>query len=402
MNPLFTNFNNLLPINRKERYFTGTVLPQIICYENFEHINLFFDLIDNFPKDIVIEPNANANNNNIQFFTEYSLKESANFLGKKYQNLPKSKDTPDVVILITKPELYLIVIEAKMYTTPNISEFKKQIQAQQEVIRCIQENLNINPANIYHLGLVPQRYFSSNIATTCQMLHWENILGAYTEMLKGTYFYETLKYALSNFNTLVSGNNGAFGSFGKNSEDRLNGVEIITCHKAGKRFWVGRNRGLHGAELQKDKETGGWQTYEYEVNFTDKEAPNRNWFSSSDFVECMKDANLEEEIKPDTSILDPWHFSYLGKNYFENVSRVLGFGGDLNCPVKAVYTGIKGVKYENKLLGRNINPNWWVLMVDGKQLKYGASTTGNHLVQGNCSAAGYKRTSWKEIRDFNW
>lgn len=400
MNSLVNNFSKYLPINRKERYYTGTVLPQIICSDNFRNINLFLELIDGFPKGVEIH--ANACDNNIQFLTEYSLKESANFLGKKYDDLPKAKDTPDVVILITEPELFLIVIEAKMFTKANISEFKKQIQAQIEVIKCIQRNLNIKPSNIYHIGLVPEKYFSNNITTSCQMLYWENILNAYTEILKGTYFYETLKYALSSFSVLVSTSTGAFGSFGKNSEDRLNGLDILACHKTGKRFFVGRNRGINGAELHKDKESGGWQTFEYEVNFKVNVAPNRNWFSSFDFVEFMRDANTELETTQDTPNPDPWHFSYLGKDYFENVSSVLGFGGDLDCPIKAIFTGNKGVKYEDKLLGRKINPNWWVLMLDGKQLKYGTSTTGNHLVQENCSAAGYKRTNWREIKNYRW
>ncbi len=400
MNSLYNNFNNYLPLNRKERFFTGTVLPQILCHENFKYINLFFGLIDNFPKDIVIH--ANAANNNIQFLTEYSLKESANFCGKKYQNLPKTKDTPDVVILITEPDLYLIVIEAKMFTSPNNSDFKQQIKAQQDVIKCVQENLEIKPVNIFHLGLVPENYFSKNIITNCQMLYWENILNAYTGILQGTYFYETLKFALQNFTKLISGNNGSFGSFGKNCEDRLSGLEILTWHKAGKRFWVGRDRGLYGNKLQKDKETGGWQRFEYEVNFTGNEAANRNWFSSFDFVEFMKDAQLEIKSEEESTQLDPWHFAYLGKDYFENVSLVLGFNGSLDCPIKSIYTGnTSKVEYKQKIYGRMVNPNWWVLMADGKQLKYG-TTTGNILIQGNFSTAGYKRTNWREIKSYNW
>ncbi len=400
MNSLNNNFNNYLPLNRKERFYTGTVLPQILCYDNFKYINLFFDLINNFPKDIIVQ--ANAANNNIQFLTEYSLKESANFFGKEYQNLPKTKDTPDVVILITEPDLYLIVIEAKMFTTPNISDFKQQIKAQQDVIKCVQENLEIKPVNIFHLGLVPENYFSKNIIVDCQMLYWENILNTYNGLLQGTYFYETLKFALHNFSSLISGNKGSFRSFGKNCEDRISGLEILTWHNAGKNFWVGRNRGLYGKEFLMDKETGGWQTYEYEVNFTESEAPNTNWFSSKEFVEHIKDANIDI-AREQNSDLDPWHFSYLGKDFYENISKILGYGGILDCPIKAIYTGkTSKVNYKQKIYGRKVDPNWWVLLSDGRQLKHGTSTTGNNLIQAVCSASGYKRTSWKEIRDFDW
>jgi len=37
-------FDMRLPLNRKEVYFTATVLPAIICADGFEHFHLFLKL----------------------------------------------------------------------------------------------------------------------------------------------------------------------------------------------------------------------------------------------------------------------------------------------------------------------------------------------------------------------
>lgn len=399
MENLEKNFNEYLPLNRKERFYTGTVLPGIICFQNFEYIHLFLRLIDNFPQNLSIQPNSIQNN--IQFLTEYSLKESANFSGKKYVDLPSTKDTPDLVILITKPELYLIVIEAKMFSSASIDKFKEQIEAQEKIIDCIKSNLKIKKENIFHIGLVPKNYFSNNIRTNCQMLYWEDIIDSYQDILSKNYFYETLKLALSNYSTLNSSSDGAFGSFGQNMEDKLSGLDIIKLCQSGKSFFIGRNRGLNGTELKKDRDSGGWKTFKYEVNFTEKTPPNRNWFSSKEFVDFISIESFIPESDSNEIQTDPWHFSHLGKEYFEKISEILGYGGNLDCPIKSIYTGNKGVKYEDKKLGRKINPNWWALLINGRQLKYG-TTTGNKIIEGTFSTDGYKRTNWNEIKNYKW
>ncbi len=282
MENLEKNFNEYLPLNRKERFYTATILPSIICHQNFQYINLFFKLIKRFPQNLTIQPDSFQNN--IQFLTEYSLKETANFSGRKFVNLPSTKDTPDLVILITKPELFLIVIEAKMFSSSTIDKFKEQIEAQKKIIECIQINLEIKNENIFHLGLVPKKYFPANIQTKCQILYWEDIIDSYQNILSKNYFFETLKLALNNYSTLKSSSNGAFGSLGQNMEDKLSGLDIIKLSKSGKVFFVGRNRGLNGTELKKDRDSGRWKTFKYEVNFSKKTPPNRNWFNSKEFV----------------------------------------------------------------------------------------------------------------------
>ena len=61
-----------LPINRKERYYTGTVLPMIVASDGFKHFGKFLALCG-IP-EIALE--ADPNTTNVQFFSEYGFKES--------------------------------------------------------------------------------------------------------------------------------------------------------------------------------------------------------------------------------------------------------------------------------------------------------------------------------------
>ena len=61
-----------LPFNRKERFFTGTVLPMLVCAADFAHFSRLTELVGLGP----IEVDARPSSANVQFFTEYSFVES--------------------------------------------------------------------------------------------------------------------------------------------------------------------------------------------------------------------------------------------------------------------------------------------------------------------------------------
>ncbi len=63
-----------LPLNRKEQYYTATVLPMIIASDGFAYLHRFLDLcglpVGRF------DDHGRAGNQKLQFFTEYNLAES--------------------------------------------------------------------------------------------------------------------------------------------------------------------------------------------------------------------------------------------------------------------------------------------------------------------------------------
>lgn len=413
MTNLKEHFNKIIPINRKERFYTATVLPQLICSDNFNNLKLFFELIPNFPTGIQINPNVD--NNNILFLTEYSLKEALveDHFKKLYSGDYKTKETPDVVILITEPKYYLILVEAKMYSSSSAAELNEQMNRQRWIVDAFKAALNVDERDVYHVGLVPKQLITNkNSVQNYHIIYWEEIINKYENIMSNNYFFNVLKIAINKFDDLTSKNNGSIQSFRQNNEGMLTGEQIVELHTGGEKFWIGRNLGLYGILLAKDKETGGWIQNKYEVNFSSEYPPNRNWFSSSDFVQFMKGNMSSNNISSEsikinsTNVIqandqtynnifndnNEWHFSHLGEDYFRNIAKNICGVNSLDVPISEVYIGKSGEPYIKKRQGRNVNPNWCVKLLNGKAFKCRSSN-------GEISVGLYNRSNCKV---FNW
>ena len=419
MNRLEQNFHKYLPLNRKEKFYTATVLPQIICSDNFRNFRLFLDLIPNMQPKLVVLPDATANN--ILFLTEYSLKESlvedhhkAVFSGQY-----ETKDTPDLVILITEPKPLLIVIEAKMFSNATSSDINQQLSKQKWVIDELTKVHGLSTDRIFHIALVPERMVTHKSSIKEDVIYWEEIVQKYEEKLKGNYFLETLRIALRKYDSLKSHSGGE--SYRKNMDEQLESMAIIKLYESGERFIVGRSGGLYGEKLAMDISSGGWKTFEYEVKHGSEVPINRNWFSSSDFYSKVKNTpqiiNVAEtrDSVTDQSILigqpdptppkitrkseHPWHFSHLGQGYFLDVAQILGFGRTLEAPIQIIYVGKSGVAYAEKKRGRLVNPNWAVIQENGEEYRY--KQNKNDIIQpGLWNTSNCNGFFWEEIRKY--
>lgn len=381
MSSLQEIFNTIFPLNRKERFYTGTVLPAIICGESFKHLNRFFRLIPGFEGEIEIHPDPE--NCNIVFQTEYSFKESVygeHFL-KMFSEKHETKDTPDLVILITGPEKYLFVCEAKMFSSITSGDLNVQMKNQEWFIETMKEKLDIPEENCFHFALVPQGLIPEKIRISKPVVYWEELLNAFSDIQKSSYFFNTLKIASEKYDLLKSNSGNQGLTYGKNMDFRLSGESILELHKSGKKFWVGRNLGLTGGKFRLDVESGGWKHFEYEINLEAEEAPNRNWFSSGDFYKAVTNQTNEDKMEITTenkpalySIAgiepDPWHFSHLGEDYFLNLALNAKCGRSWDAKIDYVYIGKSGTEYRQKRNGRNVNPNWSVHLTDSREFKY--------------------------------
>lgn len=118
-----------LPLNRKERYFTGTVLPGLIGDNGFAHMHRFLALCG---IDVELqEPDSNPldASQDIEFFTEYGFAESVHTSKDKarFADRPYERDTPDVVIV--GPD-WLLAVEAKVYHRPTREALEAQLTKQ--------------------------------------------------------------------------------------------------------------------------------------------------------------------------------------------------------------------------------------------------------------------------------
>jgi hypothetical protein len=266
-----------LPLNRKERFYTGTVFPMIVFADNFRWLPEFLKLLPGCP---AVEVDGCPDTANIQVFTEYSLAEST--VGRARTRLPdppRSKETPDIVMLVDGPERLLVAIEAKMYDTPNRADLNEQMRAQQVHLQYLVERLGVR--HCHHVALLPERLADEVGPLSFPVVTWEQVCRVFLP-LRGPHehFLGVLRLALAEYDSLVSRGSGSYGA---NAQRHMTGQEILDSF--GKDPGVqtmGRRRGLHGAELTRDVEQDAWRTHVYEVSASPVPV-NLNWFLVDDF-----------------------------------------------------------------------------------------------------------------------
>jgi hypothetical protein len=120
-----------LPLNRKEAFYSATVLPGIIWSDGLAG---FFRIIGkpNTPIDL------NPDTTNVQAFSEYGLLDAirgSRLISDAWKQLDLSGETPDFVILIDQATPLLVVIEAKLFdrSISSIGEQSNRVLSTAEV-----------------------------------------------------------------------------------------------------------------------------------------------------------------------------------------------------------------------------------------------------------------------------
>lgn len=266
-----------LPFNRKERYFTGTLFPMLVCAHDFAHFHRLTELCGLGPITIDARP-ANAN---IQIFTEYGFSES--LVGSARDRFPgavTTKETPDVMVYVGGASPALLAVEAKMYDCPSAAELQAQMDIQAALTAFIAERLAVPPSRVSHVALLPEKLARRMGRLPYRIVTWEQLGDTFADVAP-PYFVETLRVALERYDTLKSPRTAAFG---ENADGTLTGAELHDRHRSGTLTpcWMGRRGGLHGPELTADLRTGAWRVRRYEHSSTP--VGNPNWFTVAEFV----------------------------------------------------------------------------------------------------------------------
>lgn len=255
----------MLPINRKERYYTGTVLPAIACCDGFAHIDRLFDLFG-----VTLAPGWTR----LDFLTEYGLKESLAPVADGFALFDGGRDTPDVVVAVDGDPASLLVIEAKMYDTPSPYALERQLQAQKQATSFMADLLNTENAV---QGLLLPASLAISVASV-PVVTWEALAGQFRDVAPA-YWINVLERAIEKetWTKLRS-------QVRANDEDRLSGAEILAGVLDGSLpyGYIGRRRGLTGFEA--DVADGSWSARLYQCR-ADALPDNPNWFSVADLAE---------------------------------------------------------------------------------------------------------------------
>jgi hypothetical protein len=280
-----------LPLNRKERFFTGTVLPMIVCRDGFRHLHALLELVGcREPLRIC----AAAGQENIQFFSEYSFVESVvGEARKRFSSRPSAKDTPDIVILVrTEQAKVLVAMEAKVFDCPTAQDLTRQMERQRtHILACLEQALHID--RTYHVALLPAKLCEKvkRDGFDLPAVTWEDLCTRYRGLLGSDYFLEVLSIALERYDELAAQH---AHSYRKNCQDLYRGSDIYRNYKEGMldKQVMGRKLGLHGSALREDVNSGDWRKRKYEVSSNAALAENnRNWFYVRDFVDLVDQAH---------------------------------------------------------------------------------------------------------------
>lgn len=271
--------NDRLPLNRKERYFTGTVLPGLISDNGFAHLHRFIALCG---LDVAIQdPNSNPLDGlqDIQFFTEYGFAESVytDADRARFADRPPDRDTPDVVIVGAD---WLLAVEAKMYHRPTREALEQQVSKQRMIVEYWTRKLSLEPNRAAHVLLLPDALARDRAPLSVPVVTWEQVLTAYGSV--GTpYWLGVLRSAIDRYDDLASPE----PQFRTNADAVMPGAQIVEAHAAGSLTfgWVGRSGGSKGRSFTADIATGRWREHQYEVR-AEALPGNPNWFPLSDFI----------------------------------------------------------------------------------------------------------------------
>jgi hypothetical protein len=254
-------FTSGLPMNRKERFFTGTVLPMIACTNGFRRLHRLLQLVPGLEE----QSSADVASSNIQFFTEYGLLESiCGPAAARFPGLPASRDTPDVLVFLAGPTKRIVALEAKMYDRPTREALDEQMRRQKEhVLDFLAKHLGISASSVFHAALLPAKLSAQYGTLAYPVVTWEAVRDAYEDVASGEYFWQVLDLALDSYDQLVGPDRAEYG---KHADDRMTGQAIYDRFKARSLGFelMGRNLGLQGDPLRQDVESGRWRKQVYE------------------------------------------------------------------------------------------------------------------------------------------
>jgi hypothetical protein len=270
-----------LPLNRKERFYTGTVLPMIVARDGFRSLGRLLTLCG-------LRGVEGGKPSELQFFTEYSFAESVYTSAdrQRFAYRPTNADTPDLVISGAD---WLLAIEAKMFHRPNAAALNAQYERQSMLIDYWRARFRLEDDRVRHVLLLPAALADSVAADVhAPFVTWESIADTYRD-IPGRYWLNVLAQALDDYETLASKDS----LWGQNTQLKLTGSQIVAAYEAGDPnvAWVGRRRGSTGPEFTGDIVTGSWQSHMYEIRATPPAGTGANWFRVTDFVARLQAAN---------------------------------------------------------------------------------------------------------------
>ena len=277
-----------LPLNRKERFYTATVLPALLFHDGLRNFYTFLKMIKNFPETI----NEHASGTDFLFFTEYNLKEASGErnIGRKIST--PTNETPDIVIEVLKPTKVFVIIEAKMFAAAKQTDLVEQVIRQKlAIVEPLKQSFKLEQATFYHVAIVP-RALKISETEHFQVLNWEGFIEDKRFTFQDCIFYNYLRCALENYDKLVQEEMWTYPS---HVTFYLTGEEVYLNGKGDKTVWVGRKQGRQ--TFIKDVVNNSWRKRKYcACSFKPEKGIPGQWINSEEFTSIVDKNNVTSEL----------------------------------------------------------------------------------------------------------
>ncbi len=155
-----------LPLNRKERFYTGTVFPMVACCQDLRYLDRLLGWFGVEDVEVIADPERT----NVQVFTEYGFGESR-MTDSRFTDYLLGRDTPDIVIYVAGQRRVLVGLEANMYDTPSRPGLESQIGRQQEILDYVGAKMEAEVVSV--AALIPQALALRIGELTTPTLTWE-------------------------------------------------------------------------------------------------------------------------------------------------------------------------------------------------------------------------------------
>lgn len=271
-----------LPLNRKERFYTGTVLPALVTADDFRNFGVFTALAGLGHLDVSADPAAA----DVQLFTEYGFSESVIVLDdedrSRFGSWP-TKEAPDLVAWMPGHRV-LLAVEAKMFHRPDSATLAGQLGGQRHLLLAIAGGLSPSPVLTHQVVLGPQPYLAEvgpGIPEGVVPVTWEELADAF-RLTASPYWLAVLDRALRRWPRLRSTSWGP----GTDYVTSMSGREIVRLAEHGdlQSWWIGRSGGL--AQLAADVQNGSWAKRKYRVREEAVDKPH--WVRIEDFLTAVR------------------------------------------------------------------------------------------------------------------
>lgn len=284
---------DVVPINRKEKYYTATVLPMIVCKDGIKSVSNIFELAKFDVGDIF----AKVDYEDIIFYTEYNLKDSC--VGCLDGSFGNSLDgvgrfsVPDVLVGVkAKKKIYLLAVEAKMFQKTSFQELENQLKTQMDTTitpfaKCLERYCGPSvKVVVKQCALLPEQMIEFN-SRRClekpgfETISWQDILSIYSKNVS-SYFYRMLQKALQEYDSKVS----------------RKSLDITVSKMSGNEFFVKFNEeafpyqfagiggGINGKRFKDLLRDGSWKDLKF--SFSNERSSHWNWSEAKKFISKIK------------------------------------------------------------------------------------------------------------------